>query len=236
MNDQPESTAPALNLWHYVLPFLAFLAMTSLEGEAIKDDGSLDANLYAMIYCGKIIAVVACMIWGRAALRDLKQLPGLNAWLLAIFSGILIGFFWVHLEGFYPPLPESIVGKRSGFNPLKNLEMPLQAIFLTFRFFGLVILVPVIEELFTRDFVLRFVTKPEWETVEPWQFNGAAAMVSTAIFVVGHPEWLPAILCGLIWLWLLRSTKSLSTLVVSHAVANFCLGIFSLVTGDWHFL
>lgn len=236
MNTDSPNLKQQANLWHYIVPFLAFLAITSLEGEAKNDDGSLNANLYATIYCLKIVIVGGCVIWGRKALNDLLPVPKTVFWIYAIVSGLMIGFFWVHLEGFYPPLPESIVGKRTGFNPLKNLDGPLQAVFLVARFLGLVIVVPVIEELFTRDFVLRFVTKPEWETVEPWQFSRNAAIFSTIIFVVGHPEWLPAILCGLIWLALLRYSKSVSALVISHAVANLAIGFYSIVTGDWHFL
>jgi len=236
MNTDSPNLKQQANLWHYIVPFLAFLAITSLEGEAKNDDGSLNANLYATIYCLKIVIVGGCVIWGRKALNDLLPVPKPVFWIYAIVSGLMIGFFWVHLEGFYPPLPESIVGKRTGFNPLKNLDGPLQAVFLVARFLGLVIVVPVIEELFTRDFVLRFVTKPEWESVEPWQFSLNAAIFSTIIFVVGHPEWLPAILCGLIWLALLRYSKSVSALVISHAVANLAIGFYSIVTGDWHFL
>lgn len=236
MNTDAPNLKQQANLWHYIVPFLAFLAISSLEGEAKNDDGSLNANLYATIYCLKIVIVGGCVIWGRKALNDLLPVPKPIFWIYAIVSGLMIGFFWVHLEGFYPPLPESIVGKRTGFNPLKNLDGPLQAVFLVARFLGLVIVVPVIEELFTRDFVLRFVTKPEWETVEPWQFSRNAAIFSTIIFVVGHPEWLPAILCGLIWLALLRYSKSVSALVISHAVANLAIGFYSIVTGDWHFL
>ncbi|MFM7318415.1 MAG: CAAX prenyl protease-related protein [bacterium] len=236
MNTDTSDLRQHANLWHYVVPFLAFLAITSLEGEALNDDGTLNANLYAIIYCIKIAVVVGCVAWGRRALADLRPMPDLQICIMAIVSGLLVGFFWVHLEGFYPPLPESVVGKRTGFNPLKSLDGPLQAIFLAIRFLGLVIVVPVIEELFTRDFVLRFVTKPEWETVQPWQFSRNAALFSTIIFVVGHPEWLPAILCGVIWLAFLRYSKSVSALVISHAVANLAIGVYSLVTGDWHFL
>jgi len=236
MNTDSPNLQQQANFWHYIVPFLAFLAITSLEGEAKNDDGSLNANLYATIYCLKIVIVGGCVIWGRKALNDLLLVPKPVFWIYAIVSGLMIGFFWVHLEGFYPPLPESIVGKRTGFNPLKNLDGPLQAVFLVARFLGLVIVVPVIEELFTRDFVLRFVTKPEWETVEPWHFSLNAAIFSTIIFVVGHPEWLPAILCGLIWLALLRYSKSVSVLVISHAVANLAIGFYSIFTGDWHFL
>ena len=52
---------------------------------------------------------------------------------------------------------------------------------------------------------------------------------------LAHPEWLPALLTGLLWAWLLRQTRSLSACVLSHAVANLALGIYVLTTGDWKY-
>ncbi|MFM7129649.1 MAG: hypothetical protein ACKO0V_09865, partial [bacterium] len=54
MNTDTSNLRQQATLWHYVVPFLAFLAITSLEGEALNDDGTLNANLYATIYCVKI--------------------------------------------------------------------------------------------------------------------------------------------------------------------------------------
>ena len=56
-----------------------------------------------------------------------------------------------------------------------------------------------------------------------------------AVLSFSHPEWLPALLTGLLWAWLLWQTKSVSACVVSHAVANLALGLHVITTGDWKY-
>lgn len=224
-----------LKPWHYILPFAMFLLLTQAESYSVNQDGSINPRLYALIYSVKIV-VVSLSLWiSRAALKDLLPRPTFRLAFLAVILGGFVGLFWTFLDGVYPALPESVVGKRSAFDP-SQLVLSEQIVFLVFRMTGLILLVPVIEELFIRDFVLRYVSNPEWETLSPWNFTLSGAVVSTVLFIAGHPEWLPALLCGVIWLWLLRYGKSLSAVVISHSVANLYLGIYSFVTWDWHFL
>lgn len=233
---QPQAVDPANDVpaWAYVLPFAVFLAGTQFEGQAENEDGTLIGERYAAIYCVKILAVILAMIISRKAWRDLRPLPGIPTIVLSIVLGAFVTVFWIGLDGLYPPLPESL-GKRSAFDPT-TLESPTKWLFLIFRTLGLVAIVPIIEELFMRDFILRYVTDPNWQKIQPWAFNSTAAVVSLALFVAGHPEWFPALLCGVIWLWLLHQSRSVSALVISHAVANLGLGVYSVVTGDWRFL
>lgn len=218
----------------YVLPFAVFLIGTNLEGQAENEDGTLIGPRYVTFYCAKILAVIVAMIISRKAWRDLRPLPGGGTIALSALIGAFVAVFWIGLDGLYPPLPESL-GKRSAFDPT-TLEPATKWLFLIFRALGLVAIVPIIEELFVRDFVLRYVTDPNWQKIAPWAFNSTAAVVSLGLFVAGHPEWFPALLCGVLWLWLLHKSRSVSALVISHAVANLGLGIYSVVTGDWKFL
>ena len=231
----PESnSSETLSAWQFVAPFAVFLIGTQAESFAVDSNGKVLGESYAMIYSLKIIAVLIAMFICRKSLADLRPLPNFRLICVAILTGAFVTAFWIGLDGLYPSLPESM-GKRSAFDPT-SLDGLWQILFIAFRSLGLVIVVPIIEELFTRDFLLRYVTEPDWQTIPAWRFNSTAALVSTAIFVAGHPEWLPALLCGILWIWLLRWSKSVSTLVISHAVANLGLGIYSVVTGDWHYL
>jgi CAAX prenyl protease-like protein len=232
--DPKSQEANSVPAWAYVAPFVVFMAGTYLEGQAVTPEGTIVAEKYVSYYCVKILAVLVAMVVSRKAWRDLKPLPRPGTLVLSILIGAFVTVFWVGLDGIYPPLPESL-GKRSAFDPT-SLEPGTKWVFLAFRTLGLVLIVPVIEELFVRNFLLRFVTDADWQKIEPWAFNSTAAAVSTFLFVSAHPEWFPALLCGVIWLWLLRRSRSVSALVISHAVANLGLGIYSVVTGDWRFL
>lgn len=221
--------------WPYVAPFAVFLIGTQLESQAAGADGMVVPGQYALYYSLKILAVIVTMFFSRKALADLKPLPTLKISVLSVVLGAFVAVFWIGLDGLYPGLPDFMGGKRSAFDPF-TLEAPWRYGFMAVRGLGLVLIVPIIEELFTRDFLLRFVTAPDWQPVSASAFTPMAAAFSLGLFVMGHPEWLPALLCGILWLWLLRYSQSVSALVISHSVANLGLGLYSLVTGDWHFL
>jgi membrane protease YdiL (CAAX protease family) len=62
-----------------------------------------------------------------------------------------------------------------------------------------------------------------------------AAGVTSVFFALAHPEWLPALLTGLLWAGLLWRTKSLGACVVSHATANLALGLYVIAIGAWKY-
>lgn len=231
----PESKPNSVKAWPYIAPFAVFMIGTQLESQSVGPDGAINANQYALIYALKIAAVIIAMIVSRQALKDLIPLPNKKISLISILIGAFIAAFWIGLDGLYPGLPDFLGGKRSAFDPT-TLETPWRYAFIAIRMLGLVVVVPIVEELFTRDFLLRFVTAPNWEPIPAWNFNATAGAASLGLFVMGHPEWLPAALCGILWLWLLKWSRSVSAIVLSHMVANLGLGLYSFATGDWHFL
>ena len=98
------------------------------------------------------------------------------------------------------------------------------------RMLGLVVLVPLIEELFWRSFLIRWLIDPDFQKVPIGRVTPMAAAVTSVAFALVHPEWLPALLTGALWAWLLWQTRSLTACVVSHATANLALGIYVIAT------
>jgi CAAX prenyl protease-like protein len=91
------------------------------------------------------------------------------------------------------------------------------------------------EEIFWRSFLLRFITKPEFQTLSVGQFSTGALLIGAALFGLAHPEWLPAVVFALaISLWL-RYTKSLFAVIVVHLVTNLALGVYVVTQRDWAF-
>ena len=102
---------------------------------------------------------------------------------------------------------------------------------------GLVLVVPLFEELFWRSFVVRWIVDPDdFRKVAIGRVTPMAGAITAALFAVEHPaEWLPALLTGALWAWLLHWSKSVSACFISHAVANLGLGIYVLTKGQWKF-
>jgi CAAX prenyl protease-like protein len=100
---------------------------------------------------------------------------------------------------------------------------------------GLAALVPLIEELFWRSFLIRWLIDQDFRRVPIGRVTPMAAAVTSVLFALAHPEWLPALLTGLLWAGLLWQTRSLSACVISHVVANLALGIYVIAAGDWKY-
>jgi CAAX prenyl protease-like protein len=221
----PDETGLA-DLLPYVAPLFVFLVLTSLESSLPS------AEWYPLAYASKVLAVAAVAWVCRSTWSDLCPLPPFRALVLATMIGVIVFVLWIRLEGWYPSL--GLLGTRTGFDPSSLAPGP-KWLFIAFRLAGLVALIPLIEELFWRSFLIRWVINPDFRKVRLGNVTPLAAAITSALFGFSHPEWLPAILTGLLWAWLLWQTKSVSACVLSHAVANLALGIHVLATGDWKY-
>jgi CAAX prenyl protease-like protein len=230
-NPPPSSPRPWLP---YVAPMAAFLLLTSLEGWLPKSSEASPRTYYPAFYAFKM-AVVAVVCWlGRSTWRDLSPRPGARSLALAVGLGVLVTVLWVGLDGWYPVFGD--VGSRAAFDP-NVLSTTDRVGFLAVRMLGLVLIVPFFEELFWRSFVVRWIIAPDhFQDVPIGRVTFAAGAITAALFAVEHPaEWLPALLTGALWAWLLHQTRSVAACFVSHAVANLGLGIYVLTTGNWKF-
>lgn len=106
---------------------------------------------------------------------------------------------------------------------------------LVLRFFRAVVIVSLVEEIFWRGFLMRWLLnregdfrkvpfgKPSWMT---WA-------VVTGAFMIAHApvDWAGAIAFGTVMYGCAVWTKSLGACVVMHAVANLLMGIYAVTTG-----
>jgi CAAX prenyl protease-like protein len=217
----------------YVAPFAIFLILTALEGRLPQQGENPHPTWYPIGYAIKI-AIVAVLAWYfRSTWRDMTPWPSWSGLALAVGIGLSSLILWVGLDGRYPLIPG--MGKRQGFDP-SVLTLESRIAFLVVRMFGLVLLVPLIEELFWRSFLMRWIIDQDFSKVAIGTVTPLAAAVTSILFALEHPEWLPALLTGLAWAWLLWYTKSVAACFVSHVTANLALGIYVLATGAWKYL
>ena len=221
MSASTQTTGPWLP---YLAPMVAFGVFTTLEGY-------LPAAAYPWAYMVKLVAVVLCFAIWPAALRDLRQ--GSARPVLSVVVGVVVFGLWVGLEEWlaYPHL-----GQRIGFDPGTIDSDGLRLVFLGFRLTGLVLIVPVMEELFWRSFAWRFVIdQDDFTRVPIGTFSWAALGVTAALFALTHTEWLVAGLTAAIYgLWVVY-TRSLLSVVIAHAVTNASLGFYVLRTESWKY-
>lgn len=207
----------------YVLPMAVFLVFTLAESAAA-------GVAYVLLYVVKVCAVTAALYVCRATWRDVK-ISG-RVLLPAVAVGLAVFAQWVLLDRY---VNYYRLGGRAALNPFEAVADPaLRAAFLVARFYGLALVVPFMEELFWRSFLLRYLTDSDFEKVPVGEFSWAAFALVASAFALSHPEWLPALVTACAYALLLRSTKSLFACVVAHAVTNLALGLYVVASGQWH--
>ena len=212
------------------LPFFAFMLLLMLRG-AVPADGSWGIDP-RWIY-GLTVVIVGGMLfaWRRDYSELLRpHLPDVRQVGLAVAVGLLVFVLWIQLDA-----PWMVLGEATAeFRPVTAdgaLEWPLVVV----RWIGATLMVPVMEELFWRSFLMRWIQRPGFETVDPRSVGVRAVVISTFLFVLAHPLWLAAIVAGLAYAWLYIHTGRLWVSVISHAVTNGALGIWVVASGQWQF-
>ena len=233
---EPESPVEGRWPWlPYVAPMATFLLLTWLEDFLpANTPGASTVAYYPAAYTIKLAVMVFVLWLCRSTWRDLRPWPGVGALAAGVALGLAVAAAWVGLDGYYP-VPGQ-VGARAAYDPMV-LTPASRVAFLAVRFSGLVLVVPLFEELFWRSFVVRWLHDPDDFRRVPIGFvNLGAAATTAGLFALEHPaEWLPALATGFAWAGLLRQTRSVAACFVSHAVANLGLGLYVMATHQWKF-
>jgi CAAX prenyl protease-like protein len=208
----------------YCAPAILFSALTAVEGLVPRP-------MFPVFYSAKILAVCATILAFRAPLRDIRPIAN-----LVVPSLLIGGFVFVVWVGIEELVPYPHLGTRIGFNPWTEISAPGGAwAFVAVRLLGLAVLVPVMEEIFWRSFLLRYMTVPHFLEVPIGTFSRSAFWMVVGAFALAHTEWLAAAVTGVVYaLWLAR-TRSLFAVIVAHAATNAALGAYVLVAQDWRF-
>lgn len=212
------------------VPFAAFMVLLFARGE-VPPDGSWGIDP-RWIYGITVLVVGGLLAWFWREYGELvaQTLPSAAEAALAVVVGVAVFALWIRLDA-----PWMTIGSPSAsflpLDPQGHLMWPLIAV----RWVGASLLVPVMEELFWRSFLMRWVQSPQFESVLPQSVGLKAIVLSTFVFMLAHTLWLAAIIAGLAYAWLYVRTGKLWVPIVAHAVTNGVLGAWVVMTGKWAF-
>jgi len=211
--------------WKYVFPFAIYLVMGDLT-RAILPGAFEEYHIY-ITYCLRTIAVAYILIRYRSLYTELAR------WRLdgtSVLIGVAICLLWIGLEGLYPIFYSTDVH----YDPT-IFDTTAFGFLVLARFAGSVLIAPLIEELFCRSFLLRYMVDPEWQDVPIGTYTLGSFAIVTLFFGFSHFRWLPGILTAVLLNLLLYRTRNLSSCVVAHATANLLLLVYVVYTGEWGF-
>lgn len=210
------------------LPFAIWVGITALAMGG--------GNMMFYSYVAKVL-VGAWIVWEMR--RYIPEVRWTVSW-QAIVVGIVVFFAWVGLDPFYPKnhllmkdTPESIWNPFARFGDASVIAWTLIVI----RIFGMTVLVPPIEEAFYRSLVYRYIVKYDFTKVALNHVDGVALVLCALLFGFMHFQWLPGIMCGMAYQWLVFRRGHLGDAMTAHAITNFLLGVYVVWKGGeaWKF-
>jgi len=211
----------------YIAPFVIFLALIGLN------------HLWPMAALTDEIVRLAVML----AVLSLVARPAISFhvgnWGASMLVGVAIFVLWIAPDLLFPQyrsfflFDNSVVGTaRSSLTEAARHDVPV----LFLRTLRAVAIVPIVEELFWRGWLLRWVINSDFEKVPLGSYSALSFWAVALLFASEHgPYWDVGLMAGIIFNWWMIRTKSLGDSILAHAVANACLSGYVIAAGKWEY-
>ena len=211
----------------YIAPFVTFILLLALQ----KYFAVFGEWEYAVR-----VALVALSIWFFS--RKVLSFR-VRHWLPSLAIGIGAFLLWIAPDTLFPGwrqhwlFTNSIMGAVRVSLSQEQLESP---VLLVFRTLSAAALVPILEELFWRAWMLRWLAKPEFESLPIGSATRESFWIVAVLFALEHgPYWEVGLLTGVLYNWWMTKTKSLGDLILVHGVTNLALSLYVIATRQWQF-
>ncbi|UJP05691.1 MAG: CAAX prenyl protease-related protein [Nitrosomonas sp.] len=212
----------------HIAPFGVYVFFMVVEDMLLRFGWSADD--VRLLYAVKIVAVAAALWLFRRAYTELRwpSGTGVTTWITAIAAGIAVFVAWINLTAGW-----MVMGDAVGFDPRNDqqIDWPLVAI----RLAGAALVVPLMEELFWRSFLLRWLENHRFQAVNPSAVRITSLLIVSVLFALAHSLWFAGLLTGIVYGLLYMRSGTLWAPIIAHAVTNGILGVWIVLTGNWGF-
>ena len=211
----------------YVVPFVVFMLLLSVQ-HALSLPAAVDGTLRVLILVG---------VLGFFA-RDVIDLHA-SALFASALLGIAVFVIWILPDALFPAYRQywlfqnPLTGSLTSSLTTQEHSDPVVLIMRTIRS---VVLVPIIEELFWRGWLMRWLISPNFERIRLGTFQTQSFVITAVLFASEHgPFWDMGLVAGVIYNWWMLRTRSLGDCILAHAVTNGCLAGYVLATHRWEY-
>ncbi len=210
----------------YAAPFAAFVLMLGLERVLPLPPG---------IYYPFRFVLVAVLL--ATVSRGILPWPPSRFWASAAV-GALVFVVWIApdlLFGYRDSwlFSNALTGRAESSIP-EGLRRTLW--FPVLRSISCTLLVPVVEELFWRGWLIRWLAGHHFTKVPYTTYVPSAFWIVAFLFASEHgPYWEVGLLAGVIYNWWLIRTGNLADTIVAHGVTNGILSVYILLSGHWQY-
>ena len=212
----------------YTLPFGVFIGLLVLN-----------SVLPVPIWLRFVVPIAAIF----AVSRDVLKSDRLRQPIQSILLGLGVFVIWVGPDYLFPNhhhfwlFSNGIVGHPAASTPPANQH---DAVFLVWRCLVLVVAVPILEELFWRGWLMRWLISSQraepFTKVELGTYKAQSFWIVAILFATEHGSyWDVGLITGVIYNWWMVRTKSLWSCILMHAVTNAALGWYVIMQNQWQY-
>ena len=223
-----------------VVPFGVFLAIGLLSptrnGDGLAGALGIPFAAYPLIYSLRIVATLLAV---ARSWTPIRRWLGRPTWWPPLV-GLALVVPWIVLASLQREAGwAGSIGGRAAFNPFaacNESAVPVWA-FVAIRAIGLIVVVPLVEELFLRGFLMRCVIRDDFWTVPFGMLTLPAAGACLFYAATSHSsECVAAVGWFAVVTGIAAATRRPIDTILAHAATNLALGAYVLFTANWWLL
>lgn len=212
----------------YILPFAVFMVWLGV-GPALP----VSPRVEAIIRVTVLLAVIALV--ARPVLSFRMERP-----IGTLLVGVGVFVLWILPDQLMPGYRDSVLFQNALTGRVESsmaVEARTDLVVILLRFLRAALIVPIVEELFWRGWLPRWIDASDDFRRRPLGAFTTFSFVATVIlFGMEHgPFWDVGIAAGIIYNWWMIKTRSLGDLIWCHAVTNACLSGWVVLAGQWQY-
>ncbi|MEO8592979.1 MAG: CAAX prenyl protease-related protein [Candidatus Solibacter sp.] len=210
----------------YIAPFLVFVGILAMEKVIPLPNQWL--YLVRFLVTAAVIAAVS--------LPYLSFRPSFP--MASIGIGIAVFVLWVAPDALFGYrhhwLFENAITGTASSSLAPHLKMNIG--FMLLRSVSSALLVPVLEELFWRGWLMRWLIDTDFLKVPLGKYVPSSFWIVALLFASEHgPYWEVGLMAGVVYNWWIVRTRNLADCMLAHGITNAALAGYVLVTGQWQY-
>ena len=210
----------------YTAPFLAFVGIMALERII-----PLPAQWLYLMRFTVVLALIGFLSWPYLSFRPSFPVAsigiGIVVFVIWVATDVIFGFrhHWLFENWITGPAASSI-----------PVSLKRNFAFILLRSISSCALVPIVEELFWRGWMMRWLIDKNFLKVPLGKYVPSSFWMVAVLFALEHgPYWDVGLAAGIVYNWWIVRTRNLADCILAHSVTNAVLAGYVLWTDQWQY-